>query len=103
MPKIKPNITFDGTMTEPLTLEKEDTLQLGKGGCRAEARAAAKTVARAGGCRPRTPRPFFCLFDIFWSKLALFLSTPRKLSLPPLDRARRSDSDAPIESSVAQF
>ena len=33
MAKIKPDITFDGTVTDPLlTREKEDTLQLGKRG-----------------------------------------------------------------------
>ena len=37
-------------------------------------------------------------FDFF-----IFPSTSWKLSLPPSDWARRSDSDAPIESSVAQF
>ena len=42
-------------------------------------------------------------FDVFCLKFALFPSTPRELSLPPLDRARRCDSFAPNESSVAQF
>ena len=58
----------------------------------------------SGGCRPpNPPLLFFSKNDVFWLKLALFPSTPRKLSLLPLDRARRCDSDAPIESSVAQL
>ena len=49
--------------------------------------------------------PLFIIktLNSFCLNLALFPSTPQKLSLPPLDRARRCDSDAPIESSVAQI
>ena len=49
MARIKPNITIDGTMTNsPLALEKEDTLQLGK-----------------GGPPPRAPPASFCFFLFF--------------------------------------
>ena len=73
MANIKPNITFDGTMTDPAhTREKEDTSQLGKGGppCAPPARSAAETVARAGGCCPPAPPASFfqCILVDFGSE-----------------------------------
>ena len=58
-----------------------------------------------GGLSPPEPPAFvfFSIFDLVCLKPALFPSTPRELSLPPLDRARRCDSFAPNESYVAQF
>ena len=61
-------------------------------------------ILPGGGAAPPNPPLFsFCFLDRFGLKLGRFLSTPQKFSLPPLDRARRSDSDAPNESSVAQI
>ena len=34
--------------------------------------------------------------DVFCEKLTVFPNSPWKLSLPPSDRTRRSDSDAPV-------
>ena len=67
-----------------------DILQLGKEGT---------PRVRRGAAAPRFPR--FSFFDVFWLIFALFRSALRKLSLPPLGRARLCDSDAPNQSSVA--
>ena len=56
-----------------------------------------------GGLRPPEPPRSRKILVGFWLIFALFPSAPRKLSLPPSDRSRRCDSDAPNESSVAQM
>ena len=43
------------------------------------------------------------VFSLVLLEICSFPSTPWKLSLPPLDRARCCDSNASIEISVAQF
>ena len=53
-----------------------------------------------GGSAPPDP-PALCVLDVFCLNLAVFSNPPRKLSLPPSDRARRCDSDAPIERLAA--
>ena len=75
------------------TISWKDILQLGKGG----------VDDPSGGLRPPRPHRSFFWGGVFCVKLALFSSPPRKLSLPPSDRARRCDSESPNESSVAQI
>ena len=68
-------------------------------------RKGGMDVTCQGAAALRTPR-FFCVlnflmyFDRFW---CIFRSTPRKLSWPPLDRARHCDSFASNENFVAQI
>ena len=53
MAKIISNITFDRTgIVSPITWEKENILQLGKGGTQ---RAPPARASSSGGCRPPTP------------------------------------------------
>ena len=104
MATIKPNITFDGTMTDPPPNPGDKGhFAAWKGGAAARASGARGGQDRRSGGGLPPPAPPASFFYIFCLKLALFLSTPRKLSLPPLDRARRCDSESPNERSGAQF
>ena len=77
------------SMEEP----EKNLLQLGKGGM----------DDFSGGAPPPRTSPLF-FFPVYFAKqVALFSSPPQKLSLPPSDRARRCDSESPIERSGAQI
>ena len=106
--KTKTKGEFSAAHTVVSTKEcKKNVLQLGKGGGRRARlrRARQATLSQRGAAAHHPPRFFFFLFEqlMYFAKVALFPSTPRKLSLPPLDWARRCDSESPSESSVAQI
>ena len=86
-------------------VEEDEYLAAWKWGVAARASGARGGLPALGRGLPPPERPAssFYFFVYFVKTIAVFPSTPRKFSLPPLDRARCCDSESPIESSVAQF
>ena len=89
--------------TEALQEPEKNLLQLGKGGSMTLPGGRSPPGDPSGGAEPPQDSPFFLCFFVFFLNLAMFSTPHRKLLLPPSDRARRCDSESPIESSGARI